>query len=105
MIAASTWRASAIAFEEMVRRGRKHKRVRLKSILEPVAEALGNTVAISRKSYVHPALVEAAKERPRDPLEGMERPRSRKWLSSAEVGLLEFLKQQSRRRRKLAKAA
>ena len=44
-------------------------------MIEPVAEALGNTVAISRKSYVHPALVEAAKERPRDPLPGIERPR------------------------------
>jgi DNA topoisomerase-1 len=61
---------------------------------------------------VHPALVQAAKERPRDPLPGIERPRGRKWLSSAEVGLLEFLKQQSRPARKrretgakLAKAA
>ena len=26
----------------------------LKTVLEPVAEALGNTPAISRKSYVHP---------------------------------------------------
>ena len=57
-------------------------------MIEPVAEALGNTVAISRKSYVHPALVEAAKERPRDPLPEIDRPRARKWLSSAEVGLL-----------------
>jgi DNA topoisomerase-1 len=74
-------------------------------MIEPVAEALGNTVAISRKSYVHPALVEAAKERPRDPLSGIERPAARKWLSGAEVGLLDFLKRQSRRRPKLAKAA
>jgi DNA topoisomerase-1 len=27
-------------------------------MLEPVTEALGNTPAISRKSYVHPALIE-----------------------------------------------
>ena len=74
-------------------------------MLQPVATALGNTPAISRKSYVHPALVEAAKTRPRDPLQGMDRPRSRKWLSSAEVGLLEFLKSQSRRRKKPAAAA
>jgi DNA topoisomerase-1 len=60
-------------------------------MIEPVAEALGNTVAMSRKAYVHPALVEAVKERPRDPLKGMERPRARKWLSDCEVGLLEFL--------------
>ena len=31
-------------------------------MLEPVAEALGNTPAISRKSYVHPALIEAVKD-------------------------------------------
>ena len=47
-------------------------------MVEPVAEALGNTVAMSRKSYVHPALLEAVKEDPRDPLDGMDRPRARK---------------------------
>jgi DNA topoisomerase-1 len=66
-------------------------------VLEPVAEALGNTVAISRKSYVHPKLIEAARDRPRNPLNGMERPRGRKWLSSEEVGLLDFLAGPKRR--------
>ena len=59
--------------------------------VEEVAEALGNTPAISRKSYVHPKLIEAARDRPRNPLNGFERPRRRKWLSSEEVGLLKFL--------------
>jgi DNA topoisomerase I len=99
-----TWGASVIAFEQLLEADEKQK-VSVNTMIEPVAEALGNTVAISRKSYVHPALVEAAKTRPRDPLQGLERPRSRKWLSSAEVGLLEFLKTQSRRRRKPAAAA
>ena len=99
-----TWGASVIAFEQLLEADEKQK-VSVNTMIEPVAEALGNTVAISRKSYVHPALVEAAKTRPRDPLQGMERPRARKWLSSAEVGLLEFLKGQSRRRPKLPKAA
>ena len=93
-----TWGASVIAFEQLLEASDKRK-VSVGTMLEPVAEALGNTVAISRKSYVHPALVEAAKERPRDPLRGMERPRSRKWLSSAEVGLLDYLKKASRRRK------
>ena len=66
-------------------------RITLKTVLEPVAEALGNTPAISRKSYVHPKLIEAARERPRNPLNGLTRPRNRKWLSSEEVGLLKFL--------------
>jgi DNA topoisomerase-1 len=73
-------------------------------VLEPVAEALGNTVAISRKSYVHPKLIEAASERPRDPLGGMERPRGRKWLSSAEVGLLDFIAGKKRRAKKASAA-
>jgi len=91
-----TWGASVIAFEQMIE-AEESKRISLKTVLEPVAEALGNTVAISRKSYVHPKLIEAARERPRDPLNGMERPRARKWLSSAEVGLLDFLGGKRRR--------
>jgi DNA topoisomerase-1 len=77
-------------------------RITVKSLVEPVAEALGNTPAISRKSYVHPDLLNAVKEDPRDPLQGMERPNGRKRLSSAEVGLLEFLagKDKHQRRRK-----
>jgi DNA topoisomerase-1 len=57
-----TWGASVIAFEEMAKRLGESGKVRLKSMMEPVAEALGNTPAISRKSYVHPALIEAAKD-------------------------------------------
>ena len=74
-------------------------------MVEPVAEALGNTAAISRKSYVHPALLDAVKEAPRDPLDGMERPRGRKRLSSTEVALLEFLAKGKKRRRKPKAAA
>jgi DNA topoisomerase-1 len=106
-----TWGASTIAFDALLEAD-ANQRISVNTMIEPVAEALGNTVAISRKSYVHPALVEAAKERPRDPLRGMERPPARKWLTSAEVGLLEFLKSQLRPARKarepsakLAKAA
>ena len=77
-------------------------RISVKTVIEPVAEALGNTVAMSRKSYVHPVLIEATKDNPRDPLDGMKRPRSRKWLSGAEVGFLKFLKQQKRRRKRSA---
>ena len=44
-------------------------------MLEPVAEALGNTPAISRKSYVHPALIEAVKDGERRTL-GLQCPRA-----------------------------
>lgn len=92
-----TWGASVIAFEQLLRK-EEDKRISVATLVEPVAEALGNTPAMARKSYVHPALIEATKERPRDPLNGMERPRARKWLSSAEVGFLDFLKKRKRRR-------
>jgi DNA topoisomerase-1 len=59
---------------------------------------------MSRKSYVHPALLDAVKEDSRDPLDGMDRPRGRTRLSSQEVGLLEFLARGAKqgRRRKAA---
>jgi len=98
-----TWGASVIAFEQLLQKD-EDRRISVATIIEPVAEALGNTAAMSRKAYVHPALIEATKENPRDPLDGMERPRGRKWLSSAEVGFLQFLKERKRQRPR-AKAA
>jgi DNA topoisomerase-1 len=92
-----TWSASVIACEQMLKKA-EDARISLKTVIEPVAEALGNTPAISRKSYVHPKLLEAVKEDPRDPLGGIERPQPRKGLSSSEVALLEFLARQGRRR-------
>ena len=94
-----TWGASVIAFDQMLQK-EDDARITVKTVVEPVAEALGNTPAISRKSYVHPGLLEAVKEAPRDPLNGMNRPRARKWLSSAEVGLLEFLARGGKRSRR-----
>lgn len=96
-----TWWASVIAFGKIVDAD-EARRVSVKTIVEPVAEALGNTVAISRKSYVHPALIDAVKTNPRDPLDGLERPREWKWLSDTEVGFLKFLEQKQSGRRKRA---
>jgi DNA topoisomerase-1 len=84
-----TWGASVIAFETMLERLDEVGKVRLKSVMEPVAEALGNTPAISRKSYVHPALIEAAKDA--GAIGERKLPRAAKYLSSAERGLIEFL--------------
>jgi DNA topoisomerase I len=83
-----TWSASAIAFEQICAAGEEG--IGLNALLEPVAEALGNTPAISRKSYVHPALIDAVKA------SGGKRralicPRPTKYLSSAERGLIGFL--------------
>lgn len=91
-----TWGASVIAFEQLLAK-EEEARISVKTVIEPVAEALGNTVAMSRKSYVHPALLDAVKERPRDPLRGMKRPRARRRLSSAETAFLKFLNKKPRR--------
>ncbi len=92
-----TWGASVLAFEQLLNLG-EASRISVNTMIEPVAEALGNTVAISRKAYVHPALVEAVKERPRDPLGDIDRPRARKWLSECEVGLMRFLTKAKKRK-------
>jgi DNA topoisomerase-1 len=85
-----TWGASVIAFETMVERIAEKGTVKLKMMIEPVAEALGNTPAISRKSYVHPALIEAA--RAAGAIGERKLPRATKYLSAAERGLIEFLR-------------
>jgi len=96
-----TWWASVIAYGEILEAD-EASRVSVQTVVEPVAEALGNTPAISRKSYVHPALIEAIKDNPRDPLGGIERQRERKWLSSPEVGFLKFLERKQGTQRKRA---
>jgi hypothetical protein len=49
-------------------------------------------------------LIDALQDDPRDPLHGMERPRARRRLSSAETGFLKFLKRKPRRARRKAAA-
>lgn len=99
-----TWGASVIFFEQLLASAEKEKKS-LKSVLEPVAEALGNTPTMSRKSYVHPCLIEALQHDPRDPLNGMKRPRPRRRLTSAETGLLKFLGKRPKRSRRRRAAA
>jgi len=94
-----TWGASVIFFEQMLSSA-EGERQTLKTVLEPVAEALGNTPTMSRKSYVHPSLIQALADDPRDPLNGMKRPRPRTRLSSAETALLAYLKKKPRKPRK-----
>jgi DNA topoisomerase I len=93
-----TWGASVIAFDQLLSSG--DDRISVKTMIEPVAEALGNTVAISRKSYVHPRLIEAVRDDPVDPLGGIKRPRARRRLSSAETAFLAYLKKKPRKSRR-----
>lgn len=94
-----TWSASVIAFQQICAAG--DEGVGLKAMLEPVAEALGNTPAISRKSYVHPMIIDAVKTAPAKRL-SLQCPRASKYLSSAERGLIAFLGRRMGRQRKAA---
>ncbi|NJC34327.1 DNA topoisomerase-1 [Sphingomonas jejuensis] len=84
-----TWGASAIAFETLFETAGS---LTLKQLLEPVTEALGNTPAIARKSYVHPALIAlTAKGVEWDA--SMRLPRGTRYLTRAERGLIGFLEE------------
>ncbi len=84
-----TWGASVIAFKALV--DRDGPAATLKTMLETVSQALGNTPAIARKSYVHPALVELARAGDSKMLCAVRLPRATKYLSSVERGLIAFL--------------
>ena len=81
-----TWGASAIAFETLAAAP-----VSLAQMVAPVAQALGNTPAISRKSYIHPALVELCKSGQDEWRQGLRLPRGTRYLSRCERGLIAFL--------------
>ncbi|HEX8446207.1 MAG TPA: DNA topoisomerase IB [Sphingomonas sp.] len=84
-----TWGASVIAYRTLVEAG--EKAVSVKALLEPVAAALGNTPAIARKSYVHPALIDLAKSG--EPIGKVRLPRATRYASPTERGLIAFLDQ------------
>ena len=85
-----TWGASVIAFRTLAD---ADSFLGLKSMLEPVTEALGNTPAIARKSYVHPALIALAKDREAQAAfrETLHLPRTTRYLDRYERGLIAFL--------------
>lgn len=84
-----TWGGSVTAFGALYHGTGK---VGLKTMLEQVADALGNTPAISRKSYVHPALLTLAREGDQEAWRAATRlPRATEWLSREERGFLAFL--------------
>lgn len=85
-----TWGASVIAFETLAAAD-PERPPSLKTMLEPVAAALGNTPAISRKSYVHPLLIERARDGDLGGIAGEKLPRPTRYLSGAERGLIDLL--------------
>jgi len=83
-----TWGASAIAFETLA-----SGPVSIAQMVAPVAEALGNTPAISRKSYIHPALIDLCKSGQDEWRQGLRLPRSTRYLTRYERGLIAFLEE------------
>ena len=82
-----TWHASVLAFERLFGADGE---ITIKELLEGVAEHLGNTPAVTRKSYVHPAVFELV-SRQEIWREGLRLPRSTQWLTREERGLIALL--------------
>jgi len=82
-----TFHASALAFGKLAS---GPGRVRMAEMLEHVAAHLGNTPAIARSAYVHPAVI-ARIEGQEEWREGLRLPRATRWLTRPERGLIAFL--------------
>lgn len=91
-----TWGASVLAFEALAE---ADSYLGIKSMLEPVTEALGNTPAIARKSYVHPRLIELARDKEAQARfrERLNLPRAMRHLSRFERGLIALLEEPAAR--------
>lgn len=99
-----TWGASVIAFEALAT---APGYIGLKTMLEPVTEALGNTPAIARKSYVHPRLIALTRDREAQTAfrAGLRLPRATRYLSRYERGLILLLEEDGATDTPQAKAA
>lgn len=72
---------------------KKQAKANVKTAISAVAELLGNTPAICRRCYVHPAVVEAyLNEEPISGLNGTAKHRGRVKLGAAERAVLKFLR-------------
>jgi DNA topoisomerase-1 len=96
-----TWGASLTAFEALIEADAP---IGLKAMLEPVVERLGNTPAIARKSYVHPALIELGKDKAAQAAfrQSLRLPRATQYLTRTERGLIAFLETSGACERKAA---
>lgn len=86
-----TWAGSTLALEYL--RGREHQpeavaRRNMVEIVKDVSRQLGNTPAVCRQCYIHPAVLEGFAN---GELTKLPKARKRKWMSSEEVTLLNFL--------------
>ncbi|WP_313512520.1 DNA topoisomerase IB [Pseudomonas sp.] len=88
-----TWAGSALALESLCERSKQtdeelDARKQVVEIVKAVACQLGNTPAICRKCYIHPAVIDAFGD---GKLAELKKPRPRKGLRAEEVALMKFL--------------
>ncbi|GGD96399.1 hypothetical protein GCM10011515_15380 [Tsuneonella deserti] len=82
-----TWHASVLAFKLLAEADGV---LSLKMLLDDVAQHLGNTPAVTRRSYVHPAVI-ALVDRQIKWRAALKLPRATRWLTREERGLIELL--------------
>ncbi|ABC63774.1 DNA topoisomerase IB [Erythrobacter litoralis] len=86
-----TWHASVLGFSLLEQ---ARKRPAMGALLDEVSEKLGNTPTVARNSYIHPAIIDVLS---RDEgwgefRESVTLPRSTKYLTRHERGLIEMLR-------------
>ncbi|UVI39158.1 DNA topoisomerase IB [Qipengyuania spongiae] len=84
-----TWHGSVLAFD-CLRAGEGN--VPMKELLSSVAGQLGNTPAVTRKSYIHPAVFELMGDQ-ETWRASLKLPRATRWLTREERGLIEMLEE------------
>jgi len=84
-----TFHGSVLAFTELAR---AEGRVPIKALLNAVAERLGNTPAVTRKAYIHPAVIALVDRQLRWRAE-LRLPRKTRWQSREERGLIALLEE------------
>ena len=82
-----TWHATVMAFRML---GEAEEKLTIKAVLERVAQHLGNTPAVTRKSYIHPAVIDLI-GRQEEFRANLKLPRALPNANEWERGLLEFL--------------
>ncbi|MBD3730955.1 MAG: DNA topoisomerase IB [Sphingomonadales bacterium] len=82
-----TWHASVLAFTLLAE---SSEVLTIKDLTREVSDKLGNTPAVTRRSYIHPAIFELV-DRQEEWRACIHLPRATKWLTREERGLIELL--------------
>lgn len=83
-----TWAASVLAFERLASASED---VGVKALAREVAAFLGNTATIAQNSYIHPALLDLARQGQDEWRKALKLPRRTQYLDRYERGLLDYL--------------